>query len=97
MHRSTRKLSQTGLILATLLAVSACSTVPTAALGDESSFEKLQSERVESDQSVQWHPVGPGLSGYHEAPRPHPSDAQAVLIGPDMHVSYGTWDGAGSW
>ncbi len=60
-------------------------------------FERLRSERIVSDPRVVWHPVGPGMAGYNEELWPHPIDPKAIFIGPDMHVSYGSWDGGKRW
>ena len=84
-------------MLAALLTGAGCTTIETSGRADPTFFERLQTERIASDRSVQWYPVGPGMSGYNEELWPHPSDPQTTLIGPDMHVSYGTWDGAQSW
>ncbi|QBG46861.1 hypothetical protein EGM51_05415 [Verrucomicrobia bacterium S94] len=60
-------------------------------------FERIRTERVESDPSVVWKNFGPGMSGYCENFWCHPSDTNVMFMGPDMHVSYGTWDGGDSW
>lgn len=60
-------------------------------------FHRLATERVESSPLVEWRNVGPGMSGYNEKIWPHPTDPQTVFLGPDMHVSYGSWDGGASW
>ncbi|MGV1682430.1 WD40/YVTN/BNR-like repeat-containing protein [Sphingopyxis sp. NJF-3] len=60
-------------------------------------FERLRAVRVASDPSVVWYPVGPGMAGYNEALWAHPGDSQTILIGPDMHISYGSWDGGKTW
>jgi photosystem II stability/assembly factor-like uncharacterized protein len=63
----------------------------------EAFFLRIKRERVESDPIVDWHNIGPGMSGYNEELWTHPSDPNVLLIGPDMHVSYGSWDGGKSW
>ena len=60
-------------------------------------FKKLKNEKVISDQSVEWKNFGPGMAGYNEEFWSHPTDANVMFMGPDMHVSYGTWDGGKSW
>ncbi|MCL7764518.1 hypothetical protein MPF19_13930 [Polaribacter sp. Z014] len=60
-------------------------------------FKKIKNERVVSDQSVEWKNFGPGMSGYNEEFWCHPTDTNVMFMGPDMHVSYGTWDGGISW
>lgn len=60
-------------------------------------FEKLKTQRVESDTTVVWKNFGPGMSGYNEEFWCHPTDTAAMFMGPDMHVSYGTWDNGKSW
>ncbi|MFC3122756.1 VPS10 domain-containing protein [Agaribacter flavus] len=60
-------------------------------------FEKLKSERVESDPIVKWQNIGPGMSGYNEELWTHPTNPDVMFIAPDMHVAYGTWDGGESW
>ncbi|TXE06308.1 hypothetical protein FUA26_15160 [Seonamhaeicola algicola] len=64
---------------------------------NESFFKKIKSERVTSDQSVEWKNFGPGMSGYNEEFWCHPTDTNVMFMGPDMHVSYGTWDNGKSW
>ena len=53
-------------------------------------FEKIRQERVESSDLVEWKQFGPGMSGYNEEFWCHPTDANVMFMGPDMHVSYGT-------
>ena len=60
-------------------------------------FEKIQYQRVESDTSVVWKNFGPGMSGYNEEFWCHPTDTNVMFMGPDMHVTYGTWDNGKSW
>ena len=80
-----------------VLCLAACTTIPDQQGFDEPYFTRLAGEPVVSDPSVTWHPVGPGLSGYNEELWLHPSDPETVLIGPDMHVTYGSWDGGRTW
>ncbi len=60
-------------------------------------FERLRTQRVESDPIVEWQNIGPGMSGYNEELWTHPTNPDVMFIGPDMHVAYGTWDGGASW
>ena len=60
-------------------------------------FEKIKSERVDSDSLIIWNNFGPGMSGYNEEFWTHPTDTNTMFMGPDMHVSYGTWDAGKSW
>ena len=60
-------------------------------------FEQMKRERIQSDQSVVWKNFGPGMSGYNEEFWCHPTDTNVMFMGPDMHVSYGTWDNGKSW
>lgn len=60
-------------------------------------FEQMKRERMQSDQSVVWKNFGPGMSGYNEEFWCHPTDTNVMFMGPDMHVSYGTWDNGKSW
>ncbi|MGA9638223.1 WD40/YVTN/BNR-like repeat-containing protein, partial [Flavobacterium sp.] len=60
-------------------------------------FDKIKNERVTSNQSIEWKNFGPGMSGYNEEFWCHPTDNNVMFMGPDMHVSYGTWDGAKTW
>ncbi|GAL80609.1 hypothetical protein JCM19274_1235 [Algibacter lectus] len=56
-------------------------------------FKKIKTEKVISDPSVVWKNFGPGMSGYNEEFWCHPKDPNVMFMGgPDMHVSYGTWD-----
>ncbi|MFI3206566.1 MAG: hypothetical protein R3Y33_04920 [Clostridia bacterium] len=60
-------------------------------------FEKLKTEKIQSDQNVEWKCFGPSMSGYCERFWCHPSDPNVMLTSPDMHVSFGTWDRGHSW
>ncbi|AWB68914.1 hypothetical protein C2869_04185 [Saccharobesus litoralis] len=60
-------------------------------------FDRLRTEKVTSNPNIQWQNIGPGMSGYNEELWTHPTNPNVMFIGPDMHVSYGTWDGANSW
>lgn len=60
-------------------------------------FHHIRTERIESDPMVKWRNIGPGMSGYNEKIWTHPSDPNTIFLGPDMHVSYGSWDGGHSW
>ena len=60
-------------------------------------FEKIRKEKIISEQSVEWKNFGPGMSGYCEEFWCHPTDANVMFMGPDMHVSYGSWDNGKSW
>lgn len=60
-------------------------------------FARLRRERVESSPIVEWRNIGPGLSGYNEEFWPHPTDPDVLFMGPDMHVSCGTWDEGANW
>ncbi|WP_440874819.1 VPS10 domain-containing protein [Thalassotalea sp. PLHSN55] len=60
-------------------------------------FERLRTERVSSDSSIEWQNIGPGMSGYNEKLWTHPTDPDTVFLGPDMHVSYGSWDAGKTW
>ncbi|WP_282133467.1 VPS10 domain-containing protein [Cellulophaga baltica] len=64
---------------------------------NKSFFEQIKTEKVISDSTIVWKNFGPGMSGYNEEFWTHPSDPKTMFMGPDMHVSYGTWDGAKSW
>ena len=60
-------------------------------------FDKIRNERVSSDPNVVWKNFGPGMSGYNEEFWCHPTDTNVMFMGPDMHVSYGTWDNGKTW
>lgn len=60
-------------------------------------FEKIRVQRVESDTSIIWKNFGPGMAGYNEEFWCHPTDTNVMFMGPDMHVSYGSWDDGLSW
>ncbi|WP_366182552.1 hypothetical protein [Flavobacterium ovatum] len=64
---------------------------------DKKYFEKLKEEKVISDPSVEWKNFGPGMSGYNEEFWCHPTDKNVMFMGPDMHVTYGSWDNGKSW
>ncbi|NME67797.1 hypothetical protein HHU12_07475 [Flammeovirga aprica JL-4] len=64
---------------------------------DNSYFNKIRNEKVISDTSIVWKNFGPGMSGYCEEFWCHPTDTNVMFMGPDMHVTFGTWDGGQSW
>ncbi len=64
---------------------------------DPGCFDRLRTERIESSPIVEWKNFGPGMSGYCEEFWCHPTDTNAMFMGPDMHVSFGTWDNGRSW
>lgn len=72
----------------------------TAINGQKSSkdfFKKIKNERVVSDESVTWKNIAPAMAGYNETYYCHPTDTNVMFMGPDMHVTYGTWDNGKSW
>lgn len=64
---------------------------------DKSYFNKLDQERVESTTKLDWKQFGPGMAGYCEEFWCHPTDVNTMLMGPDMHVTFGSWDRGKSW
>ncbi|MDW7692456.1 hypothetical protein R9C00_13030 [Flammeovirgaceae bacterium SG7u.111] len=60
-------------------------------------FLQVKNEKIISDPSVEWKNFGPGMSGYCEEFWCHPTDTNVMFMGPDMHVSFGTWDNGKSW
>ena len=60
-------------------------------------FDKIKTEKIQSDTSVEWKNFGPGMSGYCEEFWCHPTDTNVMFMGPDMHGSFGTWDNGKSW
>ncbi len=60
-------------------------------------FKELSQGRVESSSEIEWRNLGPGMSGYNETMIIHPADDNVLFLGPDMRVSYGSWDKGESW
>ncbi|WP_068474744.1 VPS10 domain-containing protein [Saccharicrinis aurantiacus] len=60
-------------------------------------FDKIKTQKISSEEDVEWVQFGPGMSGYNEMFWCHPTDVNTMFMGPDMHVSYGTWDNGDSW
>lgn len=60
-------------------------------------FEKIKTEKTISSDLVEWKNFAPGTSGYCEELWCHPTDANVMFSGPDMHASFGSWDGGKSW
>lgn len=60
-------------------------------------FDKIKNTKIKSDQSIEWKNFGPGMSGYCEEFWCHPTDPNVMFMGPDMHVSFGTWNNGKSW
>lgn len=60
-------------------------------------FDLLRTQKVASTPLLEWKQFGPGMSGYCEEFWCHPTDPNTLFMGPDMHVSYGSWDHGQSW
>jgi hypothetical protein len=60
-------------------------------------FDTIRTERVTSDQNVEWINFSPGTSGYCEEFWIHPTDDNTMFSGPDMHTAFGTWDNGTTW
>ncbi|RKR14362.1 photosystem II stability/assembly factor-like uncharacterized protein [Maribacter vaceletii] len=88
------KLQYTSLLILLAIFQLQCQNKETST---SSFFKKIKNERVTSNQSVEWKNFGPGMSGYNEEFWCHPTDENVMFMGPDMHVSYGTWDNGKSW
>jgi photosystem II stability/assembly factor-like uncharacterized protein len=63
----------------------------------EAFFQKIKTDKIQSEESIEWKNFGPGMSGYCEEFWCHPTDPNVMFMGPDMHVSYGSWDNGESW
>ncbi len=63
----------------------------------KSYFDRLDSMKVASTSQLEWKQFGPGMAGYCEELWCHPTDVNTMLMGPDMHVSFGSWDRGKSW
>ncbi|MFR9565272.1 MAG: hypothetical protein SNG14_07085 [Rikenellaceae bacterium] len=88
------------VILSTLLAASIVGVAAQALPSDKAAksyFKKLQSERVESSNYIDWVQVSPGTSGYNEMLWVHPTDSKTLITSPDMYNTFGSWDGGESW
>lgn len=84
--------TQTWLIDGTLDYAILSNTIP-----EPPFFDKIRTERVTSDPNVEWINIAPGTSGYCEEFWCHPTDANTMFSGPDMHAAFGSWDGGESW
>ncbi len=83
------------LLSSTILVISSITTA--YAEFDKPYFDKLDRVRVESTKMLEWRQFGPGMAGYCEEFWCHPTDVNTMLMGPDMHVAFGTWDRGESW
>ncbi|MFI3268775.1 MAG: hypothetical protein SNG14_03330 [Rikenellaceae bacterium] len=90
-----KRLLTTLSIALTISAVDA-QTLPKDKVGKEY-FKKLQTERVTSTDLIEWHQFGVGTAGYTENIWQHPTDKLTMIMSPDMHNTYGTWDGGETW
>lgn len=88
------KLTYTSLLILLVIFQLQCQNKETST---SSFFKKIKTEKTFSDPSVEWKNFGPGMSGYNEEFWCHPTDENVMFMGPDMHVSYGTWDNGKSW
>ncbi len=86
----------TTLLLSLAIASVTAQILPSDKAG-ESYFKRLQSERVTSTDRIEWHQFGVGTAGYCEMIWQHPTDKDVMIMSPDMHNTYGTWDGGESW
>lgn len=88
-------------LLCAILANSACMKQKTSEVSNiqpnKDFFSQIKNEKFKSDDKVQWKNFGPGMAGYNEEFWTHPTDPNVMFMGPDMHVSYGSWDGGVSW
>lgn len=64
---------------------------------DDQFFKTLKTEKVTSDPAIEWKNFGPGMSGFCREFWCHPTDSNVMFMGPDMHVSYGSWDNGKTW
>jgi len=64
---------------------------------DAAYFQRLQTERITSSESLGWKPFGPGMSGYCESFWTHPTDSNCMYMSPDLGNSYTTKDDGRSW
>jgi photosystem II stability/assembly factor-like uncharacterized protein len=60
-------------------------------------FDKIITERVTSSTNINWINIAPGTSGYCEEFWCHPTDANTMFSGADMHAAFGSWDGGKTW
>ncbi|WP_066627384.1 WD40/YVTN/BNR-like repeat-containing protein [Labilibacter marinus] len=86
-----------GLLALCLLVAINANSQKAKQINKEAFFKEIKTKRVESDKSIEWKNFGPGMSGYNEEFWCHPTDVNVMFMGPDMHVSYGTWDNGKSW
>lgn len=91
-------LKSTFSLLAFVLVTYGCSqNSQTDHYNNDEFFELIRTQKVASDDIVQWHNIGPGMSGYNEEFWSSPNNPDVMFMGPDMHVTYGSWDAGESW
>lgn len=73
------------------------SSVTYAQETNEEFFARIKNEKVISEASVTWKNIAPAMAGYNETFVCHPTDVNTMFMGPDMHVTYGTWDNGKTW
>ena len=95
MNQKNTSLITFGILLLVIVFQQSCTPQTNPANGNF--FQKIKTEKIQSDPSVEWKNFGPGMSGYCEEFWCHPTDTNVMFMGPDMHVSFGTWDGGKSW
>lgn len=60
---------------------------------DETYFDTLNSQKMTSENFVNWTPFGPGNAGYSESVYLHPTDPNVLFNMPDMGNFYRSGDG----
>ncbi|MEO1450264.1 MAG: hypothetical protein AAFV07_12100, partial [Bacteroidota bacterium] len=71
--------------------------LPAYAQLDQAYFNRLHTREIPASDLVRWQQVGPGMSGYCEEFWAHPTEADVLMMSPDMFNTYGSWDGGKSW
>ncbi len=63
-----------------------------AQISNDTWFEDLRTNRVDSDSSIVWKQFGPGMSGNNYRIYWHPTDPKTVFLGPNMGNVYRSTD-----
>ncbi|KZS38943.1 hypothetical protein AWE51_15295 [Aquimarina aggregata] len=64
---------------------------------DQAYFQRLKTERVPSENDIEWKQFGPGNAGFSDFLRYHPTKPDVVVTIPDLFVAWQSENNGQSW
>ncbi|AXT53519.1 T9SS C-terminal target domain-containing protein [Aquimarina sp. BL5] len=64
---------------------------------DQTYFQRLKTERVPSENDIEWKQFGPGNAGFSDFLRYHPTQPDVIVMGPDLFVVWQSENNGQSW